>query len=230
MTASHVHPDIDRYLQPGTFIDSDHPTILAFAERALRGIGASATERGVALYYAVRDGLRYDPYSLSLKPEEYVASTIAQRDYGFCIPKALLLVAAARAAGIPARPGYADVTNHLCTPKLRAAMNGQDLFIYHGYVEMYLNGQWIKSTPAFNKELCERFGVKTLEFNGVEHAMLHPFDRNGRQHMEYVRERSTFFDHPFAQISAELGAVYGDVDIMLARLNGDFAAEATGLL
>lgn len=218
---------IEEYLHPGKFIDSAHPGVIAFTEKALQGAGPSAMERAVAIYYAVRDGLRYDPYSMSMGEENFVASNIATASEAFCIPKAILLTACARAAGIPARIGYADVRNHLCSPKLKAAMAGNDLFMYHGYVEMYLAGKWVKSTPAFNRELCEKVGIEALAFNGDEDSMLHPFDKEGRQHMEYVKDHGYFFDHPHVRIQAAFNQAYGDLDFMLGNVKGDFAAEAS---
>lgn len=213
------------FLESGVFVDSDSEAVEAFSERVLRGVTGNDVERGVALYYAVRDELRYDPYGMMMSRENFTASHICQRQAAFCIPKAILLTAAARAVGIPARLGYADVRNHLCSPKLKAAMQGRDLFIYHGYVEMYLEDRWVKSTPAFNKALCDKVGIKTLEFNGRDHAMLHPFDREGRQHMEYVHDHGTFADHPYERIRDAFIDMYGDLGASLAALNGDFASE-----
>jgi len=218
---------INEYLKPGVFIDSDHPAIKAFTEEALQGAGPTAIERAVALYYAVRDGLRYDPYSMNMDDANFTASHIATQNAAFCIPKAILLTACARAAGIPARIGYADVRNHLCSPKLKAAMAGNDLFMYHGYVEMYLEGKWVKSTPAFNLELCEKVGIEALGFNGRDDSMMHPFDKAGRQHMEYVQDHGHFFDHPHERIQATFKEVYGDLDIVLGGMKGDFSAEAS---
>ncbi len=218
---------INEYLQPGVFIDSDHPAVQAFTEEALEGAGPTAIDRAVALYYAVRDGLRYDPYSMNMDAENFTASNIATRKSAFCIPKAILLTACARAAGIPTRIGYADVRNHLCSPKLKAAMAGNDLFMYHGYVEMYLEGKWVKSTPAFNLELCEKVGIEALGFNGHDDSMMHPFDKEGRQHMEYVQDHGYFFDHPHERIHAAFKAAYGDLERMLDSVKGDFATEVS---
>ena len=220
----------DSYLHSGIFVDSDSASVQYFTEQALQGLGSNPTESGVALYYAVRDGLKYDPYGMVLEREDFVASNIAERDSAFCVPKAILLTASARAAGIPARLGYADVRNHLCTPKLKAAMRGKDLFIYHGYVEMYLDDRWVKSTPAFNKELCDKVGIKALEFNGHDDAMLHPYDIEGRQHMEYVHDHGTFSDHPYERVRDAFREMYGDLDKMLSRVNGDFAAEIESVI
>ena len=218
---------INEYLQPGVFIDSDHPAVQAFTEKALDGSGSKPIERAVALYYAVRDGLRYDPYSMDMDGANFTASHIASQKSAFCIPKAILLTACARAAGIAARIGYADVRNHLCSPKLKAAMAGNDLFMYHGYVEMYLEGKWVKSTPAFNLELCEKVGIEALGFNGRDDSMMHPFDKAGRQHMEYVQDHGHFFDHPHQRIQAIFKEVYGDLDLVLGSVKGDFAAEVS---
>lgn len=218
---------INQYLQPGIFIDSDHPAVEAFTEKALEGAGPTPIARAIALYYAVRDGLRYDPYSMDMAGVNFTASTIAKQKAAFCIPKAILLTACARAAAIPARIGYADVRNHLCSPKLKAAMAGNDLFMYHGYVEMHLEGKWVKSTPAFNLELCEKVGIEALGFNGRDDSMMHPFDKAGRQHMEYVQDHGHFFDHPHEHIQTTFKEVYGDLDIVLGDMKGDFSAEVS---
>ena len=143
-------------LAPGALLDSDHPAVADFARR--HGSGRSSRERAVALYYAVRDGFRYDPYRIDLSVAGMRASGVLDIGVGWCVTKAGLLAAAARAAGIPARVGYADVRNHLSTERLRRTMQ-TDIFVWHGYVELWLDGAWRKCTPAFNIELCDRFGL-----------------------------------------------------------------------
>ncbi|MCO5111560.1 MAG: transglutaminase family protein [Burkholderiaceae bacterium] len=191
---------------PTALIDSDHPAVLAFARQHAQG--SSQRERAVSLYRAVRDGFRYDPYRLDLSPQGMRASTVLAQGYGWCVPKAVLLVAACRAAGIAARPGFADVRNHLSTERMRETMK-TDLFIWHGYADIWLDGQWVKATPAFNLSLCERFGLLPLEFDGCSDSIYHPFDSAGNRHMEYVRQRGAFDDLPLAQIVADFEQVYG---------------------
>lgn len=191
---------------PTALIDSDHPAVLAFARQHAQG--SSQRERAVSLYRAVRDGFRYDPYRLDLSPQGMRASTVLAQGYGWCVPKAVLLVAACRAAGIAARPGFADVRNHLSTERMRQTMK-TDLFIWHGYADIWLDGQWVKATPAFNLSLCERFGLLPLEFDGCSDSIYHPFDSAGNRHMEYVRQRGAFDDLPLAQIVADFEQVYG---------------------
>jgi len=184
------------------FVEADHPAVVAFAEEATGG-ASSERDKAIALYYAVRDGIRYDPYSMSDDPDTYRSSSVIKTGTAYCIPKAVLLCGAARAAGIPARLGFADVRNHLSTPKLLERMGGSDLFIWHGYTEFSLDGRWVKVTPAFNIELCERFGVLPLDFDGEHDALFHPFTADGRAHMEYVRYRGTFEELPFDDIMAD---------------------------
>ena len=187
-------------IQPTTFVDSDAPAVVAFA-RAAAGGRAGARERAVALYYAVRDTVAYTPYCDFRAPETYRASAVLAKGAGFCVGKAAVLAAVARAEGIPARLAFADVRNHLCTPRLRALVGG-DVFYYHGYVELELEQRWVKATPAFDRTLCERFGVAPLEFDGREDSVFQPYDRAGRRHMEYVRERGVHADVPMADIVA----------------------------
>ena len=182
------------YLAPTEYIESDHPEVVAFARRASRG-ATSDRERAVRLYYAVRDGIRYDPWAFSLEPEVFRASTTLASGTGFCIPKAILLAAATRSLGIPSRLAFADVRNHLASARLLAVMR-TDVFAFHGMTELQLEERWVKATPAFDLGLCERFGVLPLEFDGLSDAILHPFDRQGKLHMEYVEDRGSFADLP----------------------------------
>jgi transglutaminase-like putative cysteine protease len=215
------------YLAPGRFVDSDHPSIRAFAHKTVGG-ETDARAKALKLYYAVRDDILYDPYRLEMTPEGFKASTCLERGYGFCVTKAAVLGAAARAVGVPARVGYADVLNHLATERLRKLMQ-TDLFVYHGYTELLLDGRWVKATPAFNLKLCEKFRVLPLDFDGKTDSVFHPFDADGRKHMEYVRDRGVFADVPFEDIDAEFRRLYFrmyDFDRKGGGAKGDFAAEA----
>ena len=193
-------------LQPTRFIESTAPEVVRFARETV-GDAADDVERGVMLYYAVRDGFRYDPYRIRLVEECFRATTVLREGAAFCIPKAVLLAAAARAVGIPSALGFADVKNHLTTARLREAI-GTDLFIFHGYTLLKLAGRWVKATPAFNQSLCERFGVKPLDFDGRSDALLHPFDAQNRRHMEYVHDRGVYADFPFQEVASSFRSFY----------------------
>jgi transglutaminase-like putative cysteine protease len=186
-------------------VDSDHPAVRAFAREHDRG--ANVRERALSLYHAVRDAYRYDPYRVDFSVEGMRASTVVAKGYGWCVPKAALLAAACRAVGIPARLGYADVRNHLATGRMRQFMQ-TDMFIWHGFTEVLIEGRWVKATPAFNIELTERFGLHPLEWDGIHDSIYHPYDREGRRHMEYVRQRGSFDDMPLATIVAEFETFY----------------------
>lgn len=195
------------FLAKGRFVDSDHPDVVAFARDAC-GSASTDRERASRLFRAVREKLRYDPYTLSLDPADYVASTVLGRERAYCIPKAVVLCAVARASGIPARLGFSDVKNHLSSEKLRASMGGSDLFVFHGWVELWIGGKAVKATPAFNAELCARFGVPPLELDGENDALLQAFDGQGRRHMEYVRDRGVYLDLPFDEIMCAFRDTY----------------------
>jgi transglutaminase-like putative cysteine protease len=186
-------------------IDGDHPLVQGFSRK--HASGADDRERAVSLYYAVRDGFRYDPYRIDLSAAGMRASHVLEIGVGWCVTKAALRAAAARAAGIAARVGYADVRNHLSTERMRQTMK-TDLFVWHGYTELWLDGAWVKATPAFNIELCDRFGLLPLEFDGRADSLYHPFDKAGHRHMEYVHEHGSFDDMPLAQIVTDFQTVY----------------------
>ena len=212
---------MNEYLRPGRYIDSGHKSIQDFSEK--NSSGNTQRERAVSLYYAVRDKIRYNPFLDFSRPEAFRASSVLEAGEGFCIGKAALLAACARTAGIEARVGFADVKNHLTTPRLAETM-GSDLFVYHGYTELRIDGRWVKATPAFNLALCTRFRVKPLEFDGRADSIFHPFDEDERRHMEYLRDRGRFADVPVDEIQRAFREAYP----RLFAMGADVAKETFG--
>ena len=194
-------------LGPTEFFDIDHPVVRRFVSQA---IGAATTERdrAVRLFYAVRDRIRYDPYRITLDPAAYRASSVIEAGHGWCVPKAGLLAACARSVGIASAVGLADVVNHLNTEKLRQRMGGVDVFYDHGYSALRIDGRWVKVVPAFNIELCERFGVRPTEFDGEHDALYQEHDAQGRRHMQYLTDHGTWSDMPLAQIREDFARHY----------------------
>jgi len=210
----------ESFLEPTTYIESSHPNIVRFAQEAIRGC-ATTRERAIRLYYAVRDGIRYNPYCTSLNQAHYRASYVLEQGQGFCVQKAILLASAARASCVPCRLGFAIVKNHLATQKLIEIMQS-DLFVFHGYTLFLLGGSWLKATPAFDLALCEKFGVIPLEFDGRTDSVFHPYDREGKRHMEYVHDYGQFDDFPFETMCAEFKHYYPRMYAQLLQL-GDSA-------
>lgn len=196
-----------KYLLPTPIMDSGHPSVAAYAAEASLG-AVNQVERAVKLYYAVRDGIWYDPYYPFYRPEHYRASNVLKSGRGYCVCKASLLCALGRACGIPSRVGFASVKNHLATKQLLDFL-GTDLFVYHGYTEFYLEGKWVKATPAFNRQLCERHKVAPLDFNGREDSIFQPYNLEKRAFMEYVADHGVYADIPVETIVAAWEEAYG---------------------
>jgi transglutaminase-like putative cysteine protease len=211
------------YLEPTDFIDSDAACVRAFAFETI-GDEKDPLAQAIRLYHAVRDGIVYDPYIDYADPANYRASSVLEIGRGFCVGKAALLSACARALGIPARVGYADVRNHMTSPRLRAYFK-TDLFCWHSYSDLMLKGKWVKATPAFNAQLCRRVGLDPLDFDGRTDSLFQAFDRSGRRRMEYLTVRGAFEDVPFRQMIETFRSTYPDL-FSQPSLTGDFAAEA----
>ena len=194
------------YTDPADYIDSDHSSVVAFAHAAV-GAADSAREKASKLYTAVRDGIRYNPYVDTSVPESFRASSVLAAGNGYCVGKAALYAAACRVRGIPARVGFADVRNHLTTEKLRRSM-GTDMFTWHGYTEVFVDGAWRKATPTFNDTLCAKLGVRPLDFDGHGDALLHPFDGAGRAYMQYVNDHGSYHDVPAKFLMREMAREY----------------------
>lgn len=217
------------FLQPTSCIDSEHPLIRAFAEEVTAN-ARNQREEAMAIFHAVRDRIKYNPYLFRPDPSIFLASDILRQAEGYCVQKAILLAAVARAKGIPCKLGFAIVRNHLTTPRLKALMKS-DVFVFHGYNELLVDGKWLKVTPTFDQELCTKFGVKPLDFDGEHDAVFHEHDLAGRKHMEYLHDYGTFADLPYALMIEELIKHYPHLveaynQGLLTR--GDFGAEAAG--
>jgi transglutaminase-like putative cysteine protease len=192
-------------------VDSDHPVVREFALARVAG-ASTLKERAIRLYYAVRDEIRYDPYTAVVEVDTLRASATLECGRGWCVSKAVLLAAACRAVGIPSRLGFADVRNHLSTARMREHMQ-TEIFYWHGYTSILLGDhtRWVKATPAFNIELCDKFGFLPLEFDGESDSLYQPFDREGRKHMEYVNERGEFADVPLDDMLATFAEKYASL-------------------
>jgi transglutaminase-like putative cysteine protease len=199
-------PGLGVFLAPAEYVDSDDPDVQRFAMDAAAG-ATSARDRVSRLYLAVRDGIRYNPYVDFRSLEIFRASSVLHAGHGYCVGKAALFAAACRVVGTPARVGFADVRNHLATPRLIELMQ-TNLFSWHGYTECLLDGHWVKASPTFNLTLCTKLGVAPLEFDGVHDALMQAFDSRDARFMEYVAQHGSYFDVPAKFLRAEMARLY----------------------
>ncbi len=184
------------YLHPTYFVDAQHPAIVEYAERKTLDCKDDIA-KAVALYYAVRDDIRYNPYNISLAHKDMKASSIIQREkaQGYCIEKACVYNACLRAVGIPSRFHFFDVKNHIGVERLIEILK-TEVLVFHACSEVYLNDRWVKATPAFNKALCEHLDVAPLEFDGIEDSIFQEYDKEGGKFMDYLQDYGVFHDVP----------------------------------
>lgn len=183
---------MQQYLIATEYFDYHDPKIINLYKQIKCG---SAKAMAVEIYYLVRDNYLYNPYSFVKGKSSFKGSYCCQKNEGYCIPKASLMIALCRKAGIPARLGLADVVNHLATPKLLDLL-GTNVFSMHGYVDLYIEGKWVKATPAFNRSLCEKMKSLPLEFNGEDNSIFQSCTDDGEKHMEYLNDWGTFAELP----------------------------------
>jgi len=215
---------MEEYLQPTEFLDFDQSSVREFAETNTVG-AKNETEKAVALYTAVRDGFQYNPYLLDLQRTGLRASDLLKRNRGYCVEQAVLLAASARAVGVPSRLSFYIVRNHIATEKLERALK-KNYLVFHGAAEVFLNGQWLKTTPAFNEGLCKYLGVEPLEFDGTADSIFQEYDHQGNVFMEYLHEYGFFSDLPYELYLEELGKhyphIFGNADYTSGNLIYDF--------
>lgn len=104
-----------------------------------------------SFFYFVRDRIKYNPRLPKLRVQDNRASEILKRGEGYCVQKVVLLAALARGSGIPARLRFADILNHRLPEHLLKMRMGSNLFVYHGYNELYIDGRWIKADDIISE-------------------------------------------------------------------------------
>jgi transglutaminase-like putative cysteine protease len=189
----------ETYLGSTETIDSDSEPVRRTPRALTEGIKTDR-DGAVALFYYVRDQIKHNPYAPGLNLRDYRASATLERGNGFCQQKALLLVALCRAAGVPARVGFVDIRDRLLSDKFRKMIGGGNLLIQHGYAEVLIAGRWVHASPAYDLETCERNGFVPVEFDGVNDAKDSPRARDGRPHIEHVKDHGYWADYPWDEI------------------------------
>jgi transglutaminase-like putative cysteine protease len=187
---------MQRYLNCTYTIDCEEESVKEKAQ-ILTMDQETTVDKAKALFYFVRDEIKYNPYVPLYTLEDNKASVTLQRGEGYCVQKAILLAALARASGIPTKLGFADIRNYILSKKLANAMRGKNLFIYHGYVAFYLDRRWVKATPAFDLKMCKKNRIIPVDFDGRSDAQFHRYNREGKLHIEYVQDHGYFDDLPW---------------------------------
>jgi transglutaminase-like putative cysteine protease len=198
---------MEHYLKPTATIDCDNQLIEEKARNLTEGF-SDMPAKAKTLFYWVRDQIKYNPLVPLEVFENYRASETLKRGEGFCVEKAAILAAFARAVGIPARLHFADIRNHLVSSRLLEVM-GTNLFSYHGYTELYIDGKWVKATPAFDLKMCRQNRITPVDFDGRNHALLHSHNSDGKLHIEYVKNHGHRIDVPVEEILAAWMQHYG---------------------
>lgn len=190
---------MDKYLKCTDFIDCDNKVIKDKAYKVIKGLQTDK-EKAVALYYFVRDEIKHNAYAPLHDLDRYKASKILEAGNGVCQQKAILLVALARAAGIPARIGLVDVRDHLISDTFREMIGGIDILPLHGYAELCIDGRWIHASPAYDIDICRRKRFVPVEFDGQNDAKDSPYDLDGNPHIEHLKYHGPYDDFPWDEI------------------------------
>jgi len=197
---------MSKYLESTSYYDFESKIVSEYGEK-LVGSETDPVKIAVRLYLGVRDEVKYNAYTFEVKPESFSASYCLEQGESYCVPKAVLLGALCRLYKIPARIGLADVRNHLASPQFLEYLQS-DVFVMHGYTDIFLEDQWVKATPAFDSGLCKLMNLQPLEFNGKEDSIFHEFDNSGDRHMEYLKEHGHFEDVPRELILSSVAEAY----------------------
>lgn len=190
--------NIDRFLTATFFIDCDHAAIKE-ESRELTGNIEGAKEKSVRLFYFVKDKIRYNIYTSRTTDADFKASRVLAMGEGYCVQKAVLLVALARAAGVPARLRFAQIQAHLTPPEM-VEKRGSNIFPWHGLADLFIDERWVRATPTYDLEYCKKVGVSPVQFDGESDALLPSHAEDGRRNVEYLLDRGFFEDLPLDEI------------------------------
>lgn len=192
------------FLKETSYLDYQNKGVTEFV--AELKIFSTPKERAIALYYKVRDAFLYDPYHLDLRPEALKASAIVTKKRAWCVEKCIVMAACARSLGIPCKLGYVNVVNHIGVEKLYHYLQHEEI-VFHGYVELFLEGKWVKCSPTFDKRICRIAKVEPLDFNGKEDALLQAYIEE-QQFMEYTHFYGSFDDVPIRLMNSSMHKYY----------------------
>ena len=195
-----------KYLRPTKIIDSNSPLIRRKAEEILSG-SYSKKDLAIKIFYFVRDRIKYYVLAEYFNLKSYKASETLKRGWGYCVQKAILLVALARATDIPARICFADIINHSLPEHIYDLLK-TNVFVYHGYAEIFLKNKWIKLTPIFDRETLNKMKIGDMKFNGEDDVMLPSYNEEGERLFEYIGGRGCYSDLPYKDLVDEFRKIY----------------------
>ncbi len=192
------------YKNETEILDYNHSSFSSFLE-GIEGVG-NPLDQLLKTYQKVRDHFLYDPYHLDLRPEGLKASSVLLKKRAWCVEKANVMAACGRRLGFPTRLSYAIVTNHIGIEKLESYLRRPEI-VFHGYVEIFINGKWVSCTPAFDKKVCRLSGVEPLEFDGKQNSLFQAF-KGKERFMEYIHYYGHFADVPIQLMNSEMKKYY----------------------
>ncbi|HHW61658.1 MAG TPA: transglutaminase domain-containing protein [Syntrophomonadaceae bacterium] len=196
------------YLQATAFLDADHPDIIHQTMQVVSS-AQHETEKAVHIFYFVRDQIRYNMYACVADAKTLKASYVLQQGEGWCLQKAILFTAMARAAGIPSQLILTSIKNHKAPPEVWDLM-GSNIFFPHAYNLLYLDGRWVKAAATFDADLCRRLEVSAVEFDGRKDAVLPAYDKLGQPFIEYIGPEKAVSDLPLSWILERSMEIYKD--------------------
>lgn len=191
--------EMENFLKCTEIIDCDTDSVKEKAIEITKGLKTDK-EKAVALYYFVRDKIKHNAYTPLYDPNRYKASSTLKAGHGMCQNKAILLVALARATGIPARLGFVDVEDHQLSESFRQMIGGVNVFPFHGFAELYIDGRWVHASPAYDLATCQKKGFVPVEFNGVNDAKDSQYTKAGQLHMKHINYHGPYEDFPLDEI------------------------------
>lgn len=194
--------DPSAWLDATPWVQSRDPRIVALARERTTG-ARSPVEAAVRLHDFVRDEIAFGFTGAFYR---MTATDVLAARVGYCNTKATLFVALLRAAGIPARQRFVNISSRVLAGFVPTSATHVD----HSYVEVFLEGRWVRTDSyVVDRALHERataalarsgaalgFGVHangTIRWDGRQDAFVQLVD-DGRVPALTTRDYGVFTD------------------------------------
>ena len=133
----------DRYLQETYYCDFRNPILQNLSKNILK----SKQDVAIKLFEFVRDN-----YPIGLDAVRVRASETAQKGFGGCWNKALLLVAFLRNASIPCNIVKIPLKRDFIEPLIEDDVQFLNNPFYHCFVQILVDGRWVFADPSVDSK------------------------------------------------------------------------------
>lgn len=198
--------DIKNYLVPTKYIDHENSSIRDRVNELIKDC-INEEDKAVLIHNFVRDSILF---GFNQKFYDMTASQVLQAKQGFCNNKTTLFIAMLRAANIPSRQIFVDISKEI----LNGILDPPTPYLDHSYTEVYLDKKWIKvDSYIVDSRLFKEAKKKLVEKNirlgyGVNLNGINDWEGKNDAFCQFVLNDSANFSTQEFGIFEDIGHFY----------------------